>query len=285
MIKIKNNLIKKVINISKIELDKYYTSKKLAKYIIDKTKEIIGEDNIAEYLEPSAGNGVFLDYLPPNTLAYDIEPEDNRIIKQDFLTLDLLYKKSRCIIGNPPYGSKLKLAEQFFKKSILLGDYIAFILPISQLHNNNKLFDFDFIFSEDLGKQLYSNRQIHCCFNIYRRPKNGLNKKPNYKLKDIQMKTSYRKEFPPKAIFITRDMFNYDFRICNWGASIGKFCEYEGQYSTEICIKINNEIYKDKIIELLKSVKWTEIYPMVATPKIDQWHIQKYIKEQIPEIK
>ena len=45
---------------AKIPLDKYYTSDELAKYCVEKTKEIIGEDNITEYLEPSAGAGVFL---------------------------------------------------------------------------------------------------------------------------------------------------------------------------------------------------------------------------------
>ena len=69
---------------AKIKNDKYYTSPKLAKYIVDKTKEIIGEENITEYLEPSAGQGVFLDYLDKPYLAYDIEPDDKRIVKQDF---------------------------------------------------------------------------------------------------------------------------------------------------------------------------------------------------------
>ena len=61
---------------AKIQNDKYYTSPELAKYCVEKTKEIIGEDNIVEYVEPSAGSGVFLDYLDKPYLAYDIEPED-----------------------------------------------------------------------------------------------------------------------------------------------------------------------------------------------------------------
>jgi len=61
-------------NIMKIINDKYYTSPNLANYIVNKTNEIIGEENIIEYLEPSAGAGVFLDYLNKPYLAYDIEP-------------------------------------------------------------------------------------------------------------------------------------------------------------------------------------------------------------------
>ena len=79
---------------AKIQNDKYYTSPELAQYCVKKTKEIIGEDNITEYIEPSAGSGVFLDYLDKPYLAYDIEPEDERIIKQDWLTVDLDYIKN-----------------------------------------------------------------------------------------------------------------------------------------------------------------------------------------------
>ena len=57
---------------AKIENDKYYTPQDLAKYCVEKTKEVIGEDNITEYVEPSAGSGVFLNYLDKPYLAYDI---------------------------------------------------------------------------------------------------------------------------------------------------------------------------------------------------------------------
>ena len=81
---------------AKIELDKYYTREETALYCINKTKEIIGVENITEWLEPSAGNGSFSLQLD-NCLAFDILPEDESIIQQDFLTLDLGYKKGRCI--------------------------------------------------------------------------------------------------------------------------------------------------------------------------------------------
>ena len=87
---------------AKIINDKYYTPIDLAKYCIDKTYEIIGKENITEIIEPSAGNGSFSNQL--NCIAYDIEPECDGIIKQDFLTTELEYNKGRLIIGNPPLG-------------------------------------------------------------------------------------------------------------------------------------------------------------------------------------
>ena len=41
--------------------------------------------------------------------------------------------------------------------------------------------EFDLIESVDLGILEYSGMKVHCCFNIYIRPKNGINKKPNLK--------------------------------------------------------------------------------------------------------
>jgi predicted RNA methylase len=101
--------------VSKILNDKYYTSKELAKYCINKTYEIIGEENISEVIEPAAGNGSFSLQVPTICWAYDIEPEHESIMKQDFLKLDIGYLWGRLIIGNPPYGNRNTLAVQFLK--------------------------------------------------------------------------------------------------------------------------------------------------------------------------
>lgn len=278
-------------NSNKIPLDKYYTSPDLARYVVDKTKEIIGENNIIEYIEPSAGNGVFLNYLNKPYLAYDIDPEDNRIVKQDFLELELNYKKGRCIIGNPPYGVKNNLAVQFYKKSIQVGDYISFILPISQYKNDIKLYEFDLIYSEDLGKRLYSDRKVHCCLNIYKRNPAGLNKKPNYKLKDVEIKEAIRNKNPKREKIITKQDFDYDIRIMAWGGGkstegkqLGCEVDYEMQYAKEFCIKIHNNNYKTDILNLIRNTNWIELYPMTATPNLLQWQVYKYLKEKIPEL-
>lgn len=147
----------------RIENDKYYTPTDIAKKCFDKTIEIVGYDNITEIIEPSAGNGSFSSQWP-FCIAYDIEPEHPDIIKQDFLTLDIPYKKGRLFIGNPPFGSRMSLAIKFYKKCIQLGDYIAFILPIGQLNNSAVLYEFDLIYSEDLGDQSYTDRDFTLLF-------------------------------------------------------------------------------------------------------------------------
>lgn len=270
---------------TKIKNDKYYTPYELAEYIVHKTHEIIGVDNITEYIEPSAGSGVFLDVFDKmninNYKAYDIKPEDNknRIVTQDYLTLDLDYKKGRCIIGNPPFGSRGILAVKFFKKAIQLGDYIAFILPISQYKNTQKMYEFDLIHSEDLGIRKYSDIDIYCCFNIYKRPKDEVYKSsPKYDLKDVEVVEFRRgsKDIAPKE---------YDFGMCTWGdGSCGKQIEYQGQYAQEHYIVIKNPLFKEKIIKLCNETDWRHLYPSVSSAKLQTWKIYKYIKEQIPEL-
>lgn len=261
----------------KIDNDKYYTSLELAKYCIDKTFEIIGENNITDIIEPSAGNGSFSNQLFFCS-AYDIEPESNKIIRQDYLKLNLEYKSGRLIIGNPPYGSKMHLAAKFFKKSIQLGDYISFILPISQLDNTVTLYEFDLIYSEDLGIQKYSDRDIYCCLNIFKRPVKGLNSKPKFEMKDIKIVRDAKKGYD--------DIQDYDIRMVYWGSGCaGKILSREDKrYAGEYKIKIYNEKLKDRIIQVLHNTDWKNELKTIAMLKIKQYHIYNLLKREIPEI-
>lgn len=261
---------------AKIPLDKYYTSQELADYCLQKTIEVIGKENITELLESSAGNGVFLnsfERLLPDIpyIAYDIEPENNRIGKQDYLTLDLEYKQDRCIIGNPPFGKANSTLKRFYKKSILIADYIVFIVPISQLNNNNELYDFDLIYSEDLGKQMYSDRNLHCALNIYKKPILP-NKKPNNKLKDIKF-VGWRKANSVKC----------DFKIICFGNRTGDII-YDDVYANSLGVIINNESMRDKIVNVLSNADWKSKKSNISTPNLLQWEVCKYIKDNIPEL-
>ena len=265
---------------AKIKNDKYYTSDELAKYCVEKTKEIIGVENITEWLEPSAGAGAFLNHLPNDTLAYDIEPEDKRIVKQDYLTVNLPYKKGRCVIGNPPYGDRNNLSRAFYKKSICVGDYISFILPISQLNNISSLYEFDLIYSEDLGIQQYSDRQIHCCLNIYKRPKKGLNKKINKKLNDVVI---YRDDYKGLVNGKSYEDMEFDLCIFRRGASAGKIKVTNINKQTYKII-INNEKLKDSIIHTILNYDWKGYKNHQSAPSISKEDIYFILKEQIPEI-
>lgn len=263
----------------KIKHDKYYTASHTAKYCVKKTKEIIGVENITEWLEPSAGAGVFLPYLDDNYLAFDIEPEAENIEQKNYLELDLPYLKGRCVIGNPPFGTRNTLSVKFYKNSLKYGDYIAFILPASQYNNNQQMYEFDLIHSEILPLQKFTDRELLCCFNIYKRPNSGINKRPiNYTLKDVDV-LEWRRggRYKPPVKF--------DMGICAWGSSIGLEIKKQGQYALENYIIVHNIRYRDEIVDAIRKAKWRELYPCVATPRLGQWKIYKYLKEQIPELK
>lgn len=265
---------------SKIELDKYYTSLDLAKKCINILQNTIPKQYITEYIEPSAGAGAFSLQLD-NCLAYDIEPEHHSILKQDFLNLDIPYKTGRCFIGNPPFGNKNTLVKKFFNKCVSLGDYIVFILPITQFNNTQSLYKFNLIYSEDLGVLKYSNREVHCCFNIYKRNEDGtLNKKQDYTLNDIDI-IEYKRT---KEIYFD----SFDFAFCSWGnGCCGKTPQYKGQFAQEHYIIIKNDFLREKILNVCKQTNWKEdVAPKnTSSKKIQTWRIYKYLKEKIPELK
>jgi len=231
-----------------INLDKFYTPHETAKYCINIFRNTFF--NITEIVEPSAGNGAFSLQMP-NCIAYDIEPEHESIIKQDFLTLDLPYKKGRAIIGNPPFGNRNNLARSFYKKACEISDMIGFILPISQLNNKDSLYLFDLIRSVDLGILEYSGMKVHCCFNVYIRPIYGeLNKKPKLK---SDLFTIYRDDMNGY------DEVDYDFVIFRRGGNAGKiktnnihtqtykikvFDKYNVEYVRHTILKFNWKNYK-----------------------------------------
>ena len=266
---------------NKLYLDKYYTSYTDMKYCVDKACNILKENGyiISEFLEPSAGAGVFSDYLSSisdlDVIAIDIEPEGKSIIRADFLEYNIEYASGRCIIGNPPYGNRLGLANKFFKKSIEIADYIIFILPISQLNNTQTFYQFDLIYSENLGELVFSgNRKVNCCLNIYVRPKYGLNKKTSNKLKDVEIVRQDSKRYKD---------FEYDIRMCYWGdATAGKILSDNESYSGEYKIKIHNEHIKDDVIHVLSNINWKDKLNSTAMCRIKQYHIVEVLKEAVP---
>jgi len=118
-------------------IDKYYTRSEVVKICINAFREHINLDiSNSLYIEPSAGNGAFIEdisSLPGTHLFYDIMPEHPKITQQDYLTLNVraLSAEKIHVIGNPPFGRQSSLAKQFIQKSASYCDTIAFILPRS----------------------------------------------------------------------------------------------------------------------------------------------------------
>ena len=83
--------------------------------------------------------------LENEKIYLDLYPDDDRIIEQDYLKYSYHFNNgSVLVLGNPPFGG-IHLYRKFFINSTKFAKYIAFILPISQLNNDNILYQFDLI--------------------------------------------------------------------------------------------------------------------------------------------
>lgn len=241
-----------------IELDKFYTPKETAKQCIDLFFETFID--VTEIIEPSAGNGNFSLQIA-NCIAYDLEPEHESIVKQDFLNLELPYKKGRAFIGNPPFGDRNNLARSFYKHACKMGDYIGFILPISQLENSDSLYHFDLIKSVDLGVLEYSNMKVHCCFNLYKRPKNGkLNSKPKL---SSELFTIHRDD---------QDGYNeldYDLCIFRRGAGSGKE-KFTDLHTQTYKIVVNDKTNVEYVRNIILKFDWQNYKKHQSAPSISK---------------
>ena len=153
-----------------MKLDKFYTKPAIAEQCVSFLKEklpLIGNET---YLEPSAGNGSFLAYLPQFT-AIDIKPEGSNIQAADFFTYST---PADICIGNPPFGSRSAMAIKFFNHAAELCSIIAFILPVSfmkwgvqkQLAVEWKLYDYFYI-PENAFTDNGKDYSVRCVFQIW----------------------------------------------------------------------------------------------------------------------
>lgn len=153
------------------ELDKFYTNKTVAKNCVDILNSLFSLRN-EMFLEPTAGNGAFLDYLPQYE-AYDLKPENDNIIQQDIFSL-IPNRFDYITIGNPPFGKRSKLAIDVFNAVANYSNIIAFIVPVSfmkyrvqhELDSNFKL-----VYSNVLPKNSFLDRNkvydVNCVFQIW----------------------------------------------------------------------------------------------------------------------
>ena len=119
-------------------IDKYYTKNVVVELCLNQVKKYIEINSDDLIVEPSAGNGSFIagiKSITSNFRFYDLEPDNEEIIKQDYLLYDYgiireTFSKIH-IIGNPPFGRQSSLTIKFIKKSCEFCDSVSFILPKS----------------------------------------------------------------------------------------------------------------------------------------------------------
>ena len=257
---------------TKLELDKYYTEPELAQKCVNTVFQILGTD-WDRIIEPSAGSGSFLAFLPDTCLSYDIKPERDGIIEADYRTIELPYLERSLVIGNPPFGRANKLSVQFMIASLKHSGYVAFIQPISQLDQNRTMKHTELLYSEDLGITKYSGKKVHCCFNIYHK-----SEKPQetYKIDGIYSRHIFRSGKAKHS----DDILNYpwDFRVQAWGNI--HLLEKNEYADNEIVFRVDDRAQYDWLKEQLFHCDYKSLLSCVASPNLPVWRLNKWLYEQ-----
>jgi hypothetical protein len=173
--------IKQTKGLNRNTIDKYYTKDNVVELCLNHVKQYIQINSDDLILEPSAGNGSFITgikSLTRNFKFYDLEPENDEIIEQNYLLYDYdsireTFSKIH-VIGNPPFGRQSSLASKFIKKSCEFCDSLSFILPRSFKKNSlKKIFPlcFHLIFEMDLPEKSFLvdgvDYNVPCIFQIW----------------------------------------------------------------------------------------------------------------------
>jgi predicted RNA methylase len=249
--------VKQTKGLKRNTIDKYYTKKEIVNMCLDNIKKYIKINKDDLIVEPSAGNGSFIDgikELSNSYLFYDLEPENSQIIKQDFIEFN--YKeiqnkyKNIHIIGNPPFGRQSSLAIKFIKKSCEFSNTISFILPKSFKKDSLKKtfpLNFHLIFEKDIPEKSFLvngvEHDVPCVFQIWE--------------KKINNRTENNKLLPNGFLFVEKHE-NPDISFQRVGSKAGKVdTNYiEKSIQSHYFIKFNNNKSIHENIDKISQIKY-----------------------------
>ena len=248
--------------IRKIDLEKFYTKPKIA-------EECCKHINFNEFdlvIEPSAGDGSFIPFLPKEKSAfYDIEPENDLIKKQDFLELELEIDKNDkkiLFIGNPPFGRQSNLAIKFINHAAKFADTIAFILPISfkkesMISRLDKYLWLQEVIDLDKKSFYYKDEEfdIPCSFFIFKKLDKERPELKKYTTEDFE--------------FVKKEEADYSIRRCGFHA--GDIEDLNVSEESHYFIKDKNNA-----IKILKSLNYPDALNTAGPKSISK---QEIIKE------
>ena len=268
-------------------LDKFYTSPKVAEAFITKVDEICGLSSFDQIIEPSAGNGSFLKFLPQNTIALDIKPESTRIKEQDFFEYESDYHSlfnniNVLTIGNPPFGKGYMnpLAKGFFNHAAKFSNVIAFIVP-QKWHTAWKVHfqldnSFGLYYSSVLDKDSFllddNPYNVNCCAQIWSKiPIKGMEnlrirKRPPTKHEDFEMfLTCDNVPSLPKVREQLQKKEYWDFALKYWGKiSVCEMSEVPVETTTHYLFKSKKPYVKD----ILNRIDWSKYVSNMGAPNV-----------------
>ena len=206
-----NTEVMQTTGLKRKTIDKFYTSPIIVNECMKLIKQKINIQETDLCIEPSAGNGSFINGIKSlfnHHKFYDLEPENDEIIKQDYLEYDYttIIKEPNSkvhVIGNPPFGRQSSLAIKFIKKSCEYCDSVSFILPKSFKKDSLKKHyppNFHLIYEYDLPNNSFivdkKEYDVPCVFQIW--------------IKKNQNRTIKKKNVESNFKFIKKEIINID---------------------------------------------------------------------------
>jgi hypothetical protein len=242
-------------------LDKFYTKPQVAKSCMDTLYSKYS--NFELTIEPSAGNGAFVDYIVGDKICIDISPERSDIFKMDYFEVELQNTSKILVVGNPPFGKCSSLAIKFFNHSSKFAEVIAFIVPrtFRRTSVQNRL-DLNFKLVSDTELPINpccftSKISVKCCFQIWERtsiPRELIKlpvNHPHWEFVKYGPKDSNNQPTPPK---------DSDFALRAYGHNCGEI--YQGDLSilrpkSWHFIKVNCIVSKQEIISNFERIDYS----------------------------
>lgn len=299
------------INVNNLH-DQYFTKQNVAATLFKKACSVIASHepiNKFQWIEPSAGNGVFYNLLPKTKrIGVDINPLNNELIKGDYLTYDLPKNKKNIVIGNPPFGHRGVMALNFINHS-QGADYVCFILPMFFESSGKgsikyRVKGFNLIHSERLIENSFytpangKNVDIKCVFQIW--SKNYKIKNEEYSwynnrknepfadlLKIYTVSLAKKRECGKRWIFDEKADYYLSSTFHTKISVVDTFEEVKYKSGVAIVFTTEDEKVKSNIKKLLLEIDWTK-YGSLATNScyhIGKSNVFKAIHENFYKIK
>ena len=256
--------------------DKFYTKSDISKLCID----VLNLSDFDLIIEPSAGNGSFSKQIN-NCIAYDLVPEDESIIQQDFFELDITQFNDKKVltIGNPPFGVQNNLAIAFFNKAAKYSDTIAFILPKSFMKESiQRKLDLSFHLEKFIelpyNSFLLNGEEygVNCVFQVW--------KKKNFK------RIVKKKNFCYNYIEFG-NVNDFDFIVRRVGGNAGKaYILKEGEtVSTQsnYFIKNKTSLSNEALVDIINGIKMDAVNYSVGPRSLSKIELIEYLEEEFYE--
>lgn len=266
--------------------DQYYTRRDVAALCMEHVRAHVPVDEVATWLEPSAGTGAFLTLLPTPRVGLDIDDEHSHeeAIAQDFLKWHGGGSLARPVVtvGNPPFGRNASLALAFVNHAARFSDWICMILPrtFDKATMQNKVnLHYELVASHPLDPFSFEYEgqpyDVPCCFQIWRLKPAGEKRRPH----------RAHMTHPDFRFVASKDDADFAFQRVGVNAGLASREGLDKSWKSNHFIKAADGVDPERLMADLNSIDWKTISSRTAgNPSIGKGEmIEAYSRISPPE--